>query len=680
MVKKIISVLLVLAFSLGLMPITSTAAMSGSTLFFDMPDNWSTEALESAVANGLLAGYDGKIMPDSPLTRAQMAAIISRAFGAIEEGDISAYTDVKSTDWFADSMAKAYKMGVMQGNAGKMDPNSNITREQAFAALARALRLEPAVAVNGTFSDAGEISGWARGEVYALVNAGYIKGSNGKLNPRANISRAEFAQIMHNIFKQYINKAGEYTNAADGNIMVNVPGVTLKNVTITGDLIVGDGVGEGDLVLDHITVKGRLLVRGGGVERNVVVAKMEGNIRVFVDGGAKIDVITIEDGKDDVVIEGDVGTIIVNAPDIRLIIRNASVSRLEVNCEGAVDIAVAKGGRVSDVVVGSEARGTAIDVGGHVENIETSAPDSTISGTGSVDTVTVNAGADNTSVTTPETVITNKGASGVTAGGGKPVPQYGSATNNHDGSDILADPPEGPGGGVASGGDAPSDGGGQTDGGEPSYVTVSAVSVGGMAVAGETLTANTTPSGASLIYQWQISDSADGTYTDISGATSKTYVLAVEDAGNWIRVRTTGTGNYIGTVIGAAFGPIRSATETYLTMSTSDVAGIIGEQFNMAVTVRGNVAYEDRNNMIRFYGVIPNITGSAIEFRTIPGGFNQEIVTDETERGYAGADADDLVLAWGPVEGTPLSDIDISSTSPAVLVFLRQSIQQAIMR
>lgn len=353
MVKKIISVLLVLAFSLGLMPITSTAAMSGSTLFFDMPDNWSTEALESAVANGLLAGYDGKIMPDSPLTRAQMAAIISRAFGAIEEGDISAYTDVKSTDWFADSMAKAYKMGVMQGNAGKMDPNSNITREQAFAALARALRLEPAVAVNGTFSDAGEISGWARGEVYALVNAGYIKGSNGKLNPRANISRAEFAQIMHNIFKQYINKAGEYTNAADGNIMVNVPGVTLKNVTITGNLIVGDGVGEGDLVLDHITVKGRLLVRGGGtnsiviigggVERNVVVAKMEGNIRVFVDGGAKIDVITIEDGKDDVVIEGDVGTIIVNAPDIRLIIRNASVSRLEVNCEGAADIAVAKG-------------------------------------------------------------------------------------------------------------------------------------------------------------------------------------------------------------------------------------------------------------------------------------------------------------------------------------------------
>jgi len=146
-----------------------------------------------------------------------------------------------------------------------MESNANITREQAFAVLARALWLEPATSANKPFEDEDEISDWARGEVLAMANAGYIQGSNGRLDPRSYITRAEFAQVMHNIFRQYINKAGEHSVVADGNILVNVPGVTLKNVTINGDLVVGDGVGEGDLVLDNVTIKGRLLVRGGGV-------------------------------------------------------------------------------------------------------------------------------------------------------------------------------------------------------------------------------------------------------------------------------------------------------------------------------------------------------------------------------------------------------------------------------
>ena len=267
--KKWLSIILVLVLALGLMPVAGAAADAGST-FSDMPDNWATEALESVVANGLLVGADGKIMPDSPLTRAQMATIIVRAFGAAQEADISAFWDVKSTDWFAGSIAKAYKMGVMLGYDGKMNPYDNITREQAFAVLARALKLSPATDFSKTFEDAGEISGWAKGEVYALVNAGYIQGANGKLNPKANISRAEFAQVMHNLIKQYISREGVYTEAADGNIMVNAPGVSLKGVTVSGDLIIGDGVGDGEVILEDVTVTGRLVVRGGG-ENSIII-------------------------------------------------------------------------------------------------------------------------------------------------------------------------------------------------------------------------------------------------------------------------------------------------------------------------------------------------------------------------------------------------------------------------
>lgn len=126
MSKRFLKAMLALVLVVGLLPATGAVA---EPQFSDMPDNWATEALESAVGNGLLIGDDGKIMPDSPLTRAQMATIIVRAFGATEEGDISGYSDVQSTDWFAGSIARACKMGVMHGYDGKMDPGTNITRE-----------------------------------------------------------------------------------------------------------------------------------------------------------------------------------------------------------------------------------------------------------------------------------------------------------------------------------------------------------------------------------------------------------------------------------------------------------------------------------------------------------------------------------------------------------------------
>jgi hypothetical protein len=348
-----------------------------------------------------------------------MATMIVRAFGAEKEGDISAFRDVKSTDWYAKSIAKAYRMGVMQGYAGLMEPESNITREQAFTMLARALKLEPAARCITTFEDAGELSEWARGEVYALVNAGYIQGSGGRLNPKSNISRAEFAQVMYNLIQVYITKAGEYTQVASGKRDGKRTGVTLKDLIISGDLIVGDGVGEGDLTLDNVIVKGAMIVRGGGVNSviirgggvngNVIITKVDGEIRVRVEGGAEVEVIIVDDGKDDVIIEGTVGTVQINTPDVPVVVRDATVDKIEITADGAANLTVAGGGNVASIEVGDRARGTAIFVEGKVNGIETSAPDTAIYGTGTVDSVTAKAGANNTAVTIPNTVVNNEG-------------------------------------------------------------------------------------------------------------------------------------------------------------------------------------------------------------------------------------------------------------------------------
>ncbi|HHY24109.1 MAG TPA: hypothetical protein GX527_07730, partial [Clostridiaceae bacterium] len=54
---------------IGMLPIASFAikAIDESRSFSDMPNDWSTAALHSAVDNKLLVGFDGKLMPNGQL-------------------------------------------------------------------------------------------------------------------------------------------------------------------------------------------------------------------------------------------------------------------------------------------------------------------------------------------------------------------------------------------------------------------------------------------------------------------------------------------------------------------------------------------------------------------------------------------------------------------------------------
>lgn len=92
--KKALCLMLALLLAVGQMG-TVLAANDG---FSDMPDasHWAHEALQKAVENGLLKGSHGKLHPEKALTRAELATIVNRAFGAYETADISGYEDVYS--------------------------------------------------------------------------------------------------------------------------------------------------------------------------------------------------------------------------------------------------------------------------------------------------------------------------------------------------------------------------------------------------------------------------------------------------------------------------------------------------------------------------------------------------------------------------------------------------------
>lgn len=279
---------------IGAMLLSTNAFAAVPSDFSDFPTDWSAPAMTHAVQNGLLNGSDGKILPKGLLTRAQMATMVNRAFASSAKASLTSFTDMVPGAWHYDEMAKSVRMGVFQGADGKLSPDDPITREQAFAVLARAFGLaDGSAAALNKFSDGTQVSSWAKGAVAALVEQGYVSGADGALNPQSYITRAEFAQVMDALVAAYADQDLK-DQTVEGNLILR-SNSTLENVTVKGDLILADGVSAASL--KNVTVTGRLVVRGGtdGVsltkstpKKGIQLANPNGTPKVTVDGKAYV--------------------------------------------------------------------------------------------------------------------------------------------------------------------------------------------------------------------------------------------------------------------------------------------------------------------------------------------------------------------------------------------------------
>ena len=267
---------------IGAMLLSTNAFAAVPSDFSDFPTDWSAPAMTHAVQNGLLNGSDGKILPKGLLTRAQMATMVNRAFASSAKASLTSFTDMVPGVWHYDEMAKSVRMGAFQGADGKLSPNDPITREQAFAVLARAFGLADGKASSlDKFSDGAQVSSWARGAVAALVEQGYVTGADGALNPQSYITRAEFAQVMDALVAAYADQDLK-DQTVEGNLILRTNS-TLENVTVKGDLILADGVSAASL--KNVTVTGRLVVRGGTDGVKLTKSTAKGGIRLANPNG-----------------------------------------------------------------------------------------------------------------------------------------------------------------------------------------------------------------------------------------------------------------------------------------------------------------------------------------------------------------------------------------------------------
>lgn len=347
--------------------------------YSDTVGHYAAGVIKTWSGYGVLKGYeDGTFRPDGTITRAELAAVLDRVMGYQDAAE-NTFADLPAERWYTACLLRLAEQGIFGGDEDKkMNPEAPITRQETFAAMARALALEESQEPAG-FADDDTISDWAKGYVSAMKQAGYIEGDR-KGNIRAGdpITRAEVVTILNKMAAGFVNADGTYTEDCKGNLFVNAKDVTLKDMTVDGDLIVTDGVADGDVYLDKVTVKGDIILRGCGENsfhilpgtdvKNIIVTKTtKGIIRLVNESGKTIPMIYVNDGKAGVTLDGDKLGDVVIACDAPVTISAKSVKTVSVNKNAKVT--VEKGTTVSKMIVGKTAANATVTVSGKVNKL-----------------------------------------------------------------------------------------------------------------------------------------------------------------------------------------------------------------------------------------------------------------------------------------------------------------------
>ena len=184
----------------------------------DIANASSREAIEKMFALSILNDTSNFFSPNTPMLRYDFIVSLGKAIDirTDQQGNTKStgdkqviFKDVSRTKKDYEYLVAAYKHGVTTGRtATTFDPNSTLTREQAAAMLVRALGLEgkaPDPGYKTKFTDDAKISSYARDSVYVATELGLIKGSNGKFNPKGQLTRSQAMSLIER-FLEYLEK------------------------------------------------------------------------------------------------------------------------------------------------------------------------------------------------------------------------------------------------------------------------------------------------------------------------------------------------------------------------------------------------------------------------------------------------------------------------------------------
>lgn len=247
--KKSIGLIIVFAVFTVLL-ICSVYAESGIVPYIDA-SSWAVPELDKASEYGFVTD---KIQDNmgKPITReefAELAVILYEKYTGVKavSADMNTFADTVNPEVF-----KAYNLKIVKGTdifRKLFSPEDFTTREQVAVMLYRTIKaMNPEADFStegiGTFSDENDISGWALESVRFMNKNGFMRGGDGKMNPREICTREMAVLITTRVYEKYFlgdnddisdNEETNYEDSEESNESAYLEQIVVNDIEIFAD-------------------------------------------------------------------------------------------------------------------------------------------------------------------------------------------------------------------------------------------------------------------------------------------------------------------------------------------------------------------------------------------------------------------------------------------------------------
>lgn len=196
-------------------PQTSTTASpstspSPQVSFPDVPQNfWAASFITALAQRNIVEGYpDNTFRPAQPVSRAEFAAMLEKAFPSHSSPPALKFADLPPNYWGRTAIAQAVQSGFMNGYPNnQFQPDQKISKEQAIVALKTGLKLptppSPQQLVS-IYQDANTISPYAIPAIAAATRANIVVNHPDPqfLTPQLTTTRAKAAALVYQALVQ----------------------------------------------------------------------------------------------------------------------------------------------------------------------------------------------------------------------------------------------------------------------------------------------------------------------------------------------------------------------------------------------------------------------------------------------------------------------------------------------
>ncbi|MGD8190414.1 DUF4855 domain-containing protein [Brevibacillus ginsengisoli] len=207
--------------------------------FTDVHGHFSEKAVQHLNELQLINGSGNQLFhPNETITRQDFALLLSKIVGLQAGGESAlSFADVSTNSPYVPYLSSLIDAGIMKGKGDRLEVKAPLSRQDMAVILSRVMDAT-ANQPSGTgaapkpYIDEKSVASYAQDAVYTVGQKGWLLGSNGMFYPIRNVTRGEAAVVMDRIWQARLEQAQQVEIEANHHHLKLIAG-TSEQLVIT---------------------------------------------------------------------------------------------------------------------------------------------------------------------------------------------------------------------------------------------------------------------------------------------------------------------------------------------------------------------------------------------------------------------------------------------------------------